>query len=1049
MYPVTGSRSPALPPPSEGQAAVLAGWSGPSLVLGGPGTGKTTLLAHAAVARCRAGGPDPLLLAGGRTAASALRNQVAAALGEGSWQPSVTTVHALCRTLWQRFAGRPDLRLLAAPEQEFRVRELLAGAGPGAWPDGLRHALGTRGFAAQVRAALARARQLGLEPDDLVAFGDGAGRPEWSALGTFFAEYLDVLDAEGVLDYAELVHRVRLLLTDPEVLATVSAGIGAVLVDDYAELDPAQLGLVATLAGDVPLLAVADPDSVASTFRGASPRAVADFERLFSRPDAPARRVELVAAHRYGAGISAALAGVRARLPRPSGTAAPVPATHPARPGPGADRGEVRVLTCAGEADQAAAIAAELRRARVVAGVAYGDMAVLVRSGRRQLGPIVRSLVAAGVPVEVAGDEIPLAQAPAVRPLLLALTVTAAGTIAPDEAVRLLTSPLAGFDALGLRRLARQWRQGDPGTVPVTLAEQVAAAVNEPAWLDPAAPSPEVVRLRSLLAVLTAARRAVSAGEPVDVVAWELWRGTDWPEQLRREAAAGGAAGSRADADLDAVCAFFDTAAEADRRGGVAGVRAFLAELTGQQIPADHERESRLRRRGVQVLTAHRARGREWSLVVVAGVQEGVWPLGRRVSTVLDAAALTSSGLAGATDHRDLLAAERRLFHLACSRARDRLVVTAAAGTEGEADTPSRFLAELGVPAREPDRGRTALTLPALVAELRRWAGDPATPPELRRAATVELARLADAADDAGRPLAPAADPITWWGVRELSSRPDPLEAGVAVRLSPSQLSGVLSCPRRYFLAREARGEGEPGAAATLGSLVHLLVQQAVEEDWGLPELRDQLDAVWHRLRFEAAWLSATERVDVELGLARFLAWRQLRGADLVGVEVPFEVALEVDGLQVVLAGKVDWLEATPGGLRVVDFKTSRTAPTRAAVAGMEQLGVYQLAVAGGGFEAAAPGHARPDGAAAVYLRQAGRPEDLPREFGQESLGAVPHLGTDPAEEAYPTWVHQRVASAARVVAEGRFPATPGGHCRSCAFATSCPASGRGGQVLR
>ena len=1046
MVPVT-DRPTVLPPLSDGQSAVLAGWDGALLVLGGPGSGKTTVLAHAAVLRSRSGGPGPLVLAGGRTAASELRNRVAAELGDGAWQPSVTTVHALCRTLWQRFAGRPDLRLLAAPEQEFRVRELLAGAGPHAWPDALRRALGTRGFAAQVRAALARARQLGLDPDDLVAFGEAAGHPEWAALGRFFAEYLDVLDAEGVLDYAELVHRVRLLLTDPEVQAAVTAGIGAVLVDDYAELDPAQIGLVAAVAGDVPVLAVADPDSVASAFRGASPRAVADFERFFSRPGSPARRVELAGVHRYGDRISAALAGVRAWLPRPPGTTAAVPVTRPDLTGGG--RGEVRVLTCAGEADQAAAIAAELRRARVVEGIGYGEMAVLVRSGRRQLGPIVRALVAAGVPVEVAGDEIPLAQAPAVRPLLLALEVTAAGVLAPDEAIRLLTSPLAGFDALGLRRLARQWRQGRAGAVPVTLAEQVAAAANEPDWLAGAADSGEVVRLRGLLSVLSEAARRMAAGRPVDEVAWALWQGTDWPEQLRREAAAGGAAGPRADTDLDAVCAFFDTAAEADRRGGVAGVRAFLAELAGQQIPADHEREARLRRRGVQVLTAHRARGREWSLVVVAGVQEGVWPVGRRVSTVLDAATLTSDGLVGATDHRDLLAAERRLFHLACSRAALRLVVTAAAGTEGEADAPSRFLAELGVPAREPDRGRTPLTLPAMVAELRRWASDPATSPELRAGACIELARLADAGDAAGRPLAPAADPGTWWGVRELTSRPQPLGEGATVRLSPSQVSAVLSCPRRYFLAREARGEGEPGTAASLGSLVHLLVQQAVQEGWGLAELRGQLDTVWHRLRFEAAWLSATERVEVELSLARFLTWRQVRDADLVGVEVPFRLTVEVDGLSVVLDGKVDWLEATADGLRVVDFKTSRTAPTRAAVAGMEQLGVYQLAVACGGFEASAPGHTRPDGAAAVYLRQPGRPEDLPREFGQDSLARVPHLGADPAARTYPTWVHHRVASAAAVVAEGSFPATPGGHCRTCAFATSCPASGRGGQVLR
>ena len=460
MVPVTSSNPAALPPLTREQAAVLDGWRGPLLVLGGPGSGKTTLLAHGVVRRCRNGGPVPLLLAGGRTAASALRNLVAGELGDGSWQPAVTTVHSLCRTLWQRFAGRPDLRLLAAPEQEFRVRELLTGAGPRAWPDELRPALGTRGFAAQVRAALARARQLGLEPDDLMEFGRVAERPEWTALGTFFAEYLDVLDAEGVLDYAELVHRVRLLLTDPDIATTVSGEIGAVLVDDYAELDAAQIGLVSTISGDAPVLAVADPDSVSSTFRGANPRAVADFDRFFSRPDAQARRVELKECHRYKGGIEAAVTGVRARLPRPAGSG-PVPT--PAPPGTGEEVGAVRVLACADEADQAAAIADELRRARLAEGIEYGRMAVLVRSGRRQLGPIVRSLTAAGVPVEVAGDEIPLAQAPSVRPLLLALAVTAAGRVQPDEAVRLLTSPLGGFDALGLRRLARQVAAGSRG----------------------------------------------------------------------------------------------------------------------------------------------------------------------------------------------------------------------------------------------------------------------------------------------------------------------------------------------------------------------------------------------------------------------------------------------------------------------------------------------------------------------------------------------------------------------------------------------------------
>ena len=1022
---------------------MLADWNGPLLVLGGPGTGKTTLLAQAAIHRSAGGTPAPLVLAASRTAASSLRNTIAAGRGDGSWQPVVTTVHALSRTIWQRFAGRPDLRLLAAPEQEYRVRELLAGSGAAHWPADLRPALGTRGFAAQVRAAIARARQLGLEPEDLAAFGDAAGRPEWQALGGFFLEYLDVLDAEGVLDYAELVHRVRLLLTEPDIATTLGAEIGAVLIDDYTELDPAQIALLATLGAGRPVLAMADPDSISSTFRGAHPRAVADFERFFGRPGTPARLAGLVVGHRYGPAIAGALAGVKARLPRPSG----VPQQAADTAAPGAVEGEVQVFTCSGEADQADTIAAEIRRARLFDGIPYGDMAVLVRSGRRQLGPIVRSLAAAGIPVEVAGDEIPLARAPSVRPLLLALEITAAGRVEPDEAVRLLTSPLAGFDALGLRRLAREWRNGR-ATTPAGLPEQLAAAVNDPTWLEGAEDTPVTQRLRRLLQVLAAALRRVHAGDAVDLIAWTLWQGTDWPRQLARESVAGGALGSRADADLDALCALFDSAAEADRRGGVAGIRAFLAELAGQQIPADNERESRLRGRGVQVLTAHRARGREWELVVVAGVQEGVWPVGRRVSTVLEAAALTTDGLTGRTDHRDLLAAERRLFHLACSRARRRLVVTAAAGTEGEADSPSRFLAELGVPLASPDRARAPLTLAALAAELRRYGTDPATPSDLRAAAAVELARLADAADESGRALAPAADPANWWGVRDLSSRPEPLAPGRSVRLSPSQVTGILTCPRRYFLAREARGEGEPGMAAALGSLIHLLVQQAVNEGWGLAELRARLDLVWNRLRFEAAWLSATERVEVELGLARFLAWREAGSAELVGVEVPFALELVVDDLTVVLDGKVDWLESTAGGLRVVDFKTSRAAPTRASIAGMEQLGIYQLAVASGGF-AGLGADAGTGGAAAVYLRLPGRPEDLPKEFAQESLVTTPYLGADAEEERYPTWVHQRIALAAGVVAEGSYPATPGPHCRTCPFANSCPASGRGGQVLR
>jgi RecB family exonuclease len=337
------------------------------------------------------------------------------------------------------------------------------------------------------------------------------------------------------------------------------------------------------------------------------------------------------------------------------------------------------------------------------------------------------------------------------------------------------------------------------------------------------------------------------------------------------------------------------------------------------------------------------------------------------------------------------------------------------------------------------------VTVIGLVAELRRWSTSATAPDAVREAAALELARLADATDVHGHQLAPSADPRNWWGVRELSSRPEPTPA--PIRLSPSQVNSVLTCPRNYFLSRQGGGEGGVAMAATLGSLIHRLVQLAVAEGWGLAEFSAQLDLVWDRLPFEAAWFSASERLEVELALARFLNWRASRGGELVAVEAPFHVELELDGLPIRLGGQVDWLERANGGLLVADFKTSRTQPTVEQVAGMDQLGLYQLAIAAGGFAGTAP-ELTPVGASAVYLRQAGRPEDTPKEFWQPSLGERPHLSEDPAEAGYETWAHQRLAAAARVVADGRYPATPGPHCVRCPFASSCPADARGRGVV-
>ncbi len=1014
------------------------------LVLGGPGTGKTSALVAATARRLTTGRSAPLVLMGSRQAASEFRDRVSLSTERAMLAPPVMTVHAFCLGLLQRAADEHDvpLRLLTAPEQEFRIREVLAGWGQDRWPAALHAALPTSGFARQVRAVLARARHLGLDPDDLVARGEAAAEPAWVVLGHFFEEYLAVLDLEGVLDYAELVHRSRLALAEEWPREGVRAEFGPVYVDAWAELDPAQLALVAQLVGPGgTLVACADPDTAIYRFRGAHPRPVAAFQSLF--PQGVVRVLDRE--YRSGAALVSALAGVRGRLGAPT-TSAELTSRyrHPqvSPPGGGDAAGAaVQVWQFATPAQEARGIAAELRAAHLQHGWAWADMAVLVRAGRSHIPPLARALVDAGIPVEVAGDEIGLASELAVRPLLLALEVAArGGEPDADETTRLLTSGWGGLDAVALRRLGR-WAKGSTegaGTAADTLARALGGGELPDAWPDVV--GDEVAVLASRAALLQEAVGAVAAGRRPDEVLWGLWSGVPWGADLRAAALRGGEAGRRAHRSLDAVVALFELAAQSSAGGGQAGVRAFLAEVAAQQIPADIEREAAVRGRGVRLLTAHRAAGRTWPFVVVAGVQEGVWPDVRRRGSLFDPESLRGEQIGPGVETRDLVASERRLFVLACSRATRRLLVTVVAGTEGEADQPSRFVAELGVaPELRGAPEERLLTLRSLVSALRRAAEDPEASPGVRHAAATRLARLAHTRDDAGRSLAPEADPTRWWGVASVTRHANAAPL-TRFTLSPSQLTSLLACPRKYFLEREARAEPPRPGAAVLGTVIHTLAEYAAREGLTADEASGRLDEVWPHIPFTAAWLSASERAEAESAVARLLAWQDAHAsADVVGVEVPFEVEVEVGAGVLTVRGSVDRLERLPSGeLRVIDFKSSRRLPTKQAVESHEQVGVYQLAADLGAFDDVAPGARGSSGGELVFLREG---DVLPKVLGQPSLRERPHLSDDPGEAAHPTWVHHRLASAADTLASRSWHATPGEHCTFCPFKGSCPAT--------
>ncbi|MFI5487481.1 ATP-dependent helicase [Micromonospora echinaurantiaca] len=1093
------------------QAEVVGHTDGPMLVLGGPGTGKTSTLVEAVAARV-AEGVDPervLVLTFGRRGATDLRHRIEARVARGGprvlREPLVRTFPAYAFGLLRRAAaerGEPSPRLLTGPEQDLIIRELLDVVGeepdddPVGWPADLRPALRTRAFATQLRDLLMRAAERGVGPVELARLGEKLGRADWPAAARFLREYVAVLALRDVsnrgsiaYDPAELVRAATgMLLDDEELLAAERRRLAYVYVDELADTDPAQLDLLAAVAGGgKPLVAFADPDSSTYAFRGADPAGVTTFPHRFrTASGAPAAQVVLSTSYRAGPRLLSASARLARRLRGPA-------AHRRLRPLPDAAPGSVEVHTFRSATSEAAWLAHALRAAHLLDGVPWSEMAVLVRSTARQLPSLQRALHAAGVPTVVHGEDLPLHLQPAVAPLLLLLRCALEPERLDEEAaVALLHSPLGGADPLAERRLRQGLRAlalaaGDRRPS----GELIVEALRDPAelagierrWAEPA---------QTVAGLLAVAREAAARpGATAEEVLWAVWRASGlaelWSSAIGRGAAAPGEGdvarrrrAEAADRDLDAVMVLFDAAARFTDRLPGARTEVFLDHVLGQDLPADTLAPTADRGDAVRLLTAHAAKGLEWDLVAVAGVQEGVWPDLRLRGSLLGSERLVDvlAGRAGGGSVATLvgqtsalLDEERRLFHVAVTRARRRLLVSAVAsaavGGDDHEEQPSRFLYELGPtdppdgghptdgPAPTPDDGgpdddapgpgrstgdagedrpRTlpvsrpprALTLPALVAELRTAVSDPDLPYARRRAAAAELARLA-AAGVSG------AHPDDWWGLRPLSDDRPLVDDGEPVRVTPSAMESALRCSLRWLLERHG-GSAPASAAQGVGNLVHAAAMLAEDASADRGALLDYVAARFDAIELAARWMAGPERARAEAMVDKLLRWLAANPRRLLAIEHEFAVRLDDPHRPVQLTGRVDRLEVDADGrLVVVDLKTGKsTAVTAADLAEHPQLGAYQAAVEAGAFA----------------------------EFGEESGGAaLVQLGTgakDAKEQSQPPagegpeagWATALVRRTADTMAAATFAAVANSKCRVCPVRTSCPVSGQGRQVV-
>lgn len=1041
-----GSEDRATYAPDAAQRAVLAlPIEESGVVVGAPGTGKTETLV-ARVAALVDAGVDPdavLVLTPSRQTATALRDRLGLAVRVATTGPLARSVASYAFQIVRAHAVAADAeppQLLTGGDEDQIIRDLLEGddedeaVGAVRWPEWLGPAIrGTAGFRTEVRTFLAECTTLGIEPARLRELGERHELPAWVALSSFFAEYLQVRDGmRGAhRDAAGLVREAVGLLRSAPPGDPAADRVRVVLVDDAQELTLGGVELLEAVRGrGAAVLAFGDPDVGSGSFRGATPE-------NFARLAASLGTVHVLSDGHRGTAWQRELVG---RVTQRIG-AVGVVAHRGAAVGVEPD-GSVRVLTLRSAAEEYDAVARVLRERHVHDGVPWRACAVIAHD-TRQVAALEAELSAREVPARSSGPGRALGTVRPVADLLRLIELAARDDWTFDDVSTALVGTYGRLDVIELRRLRSALRHaelrrvlddsgdaggaqdlsdteqaeagggaGGAGNADARKADAEGGAAEGARNADAAERSGRDLVLSAMRQPLEfdlldtrEARRAASLARTLEVLRDDLDRGatahellwTAWDrsglERAWGELARGsGPLAEQAHRDLDALVALFQAAKRFVERSLDADPRVFVRSILDSGV-AEDRLEAPTRDDSVRVMTPAGALGLEFDTVVVAGMQDAVWPNTRLRGSLLDTwrladAATRAGGEAlGAFDRRRAaMHDELRLLARALSRATEQVVVTAV----DDDDTGPSVFFEL-LPDPEPFDLDHPVSLRGLVARHRRTltaagsrsgaATGAAVAPAVR--AAQQLALLADAG-------VPGAAPRDWYGVAGPTST-GPLRdlSREDVRVSPSRLHALEECELNWVIADLG---GDPGGTtAGLGTIIHAALEHAAGHDEAA--LWAEVEARWGELTFEAAWRDRAEQTrarDLVRRLHLYLRRFDDAGGTLIGAEPHFEVVIPLDESdlaphrdrapadpasadaeehRVILSGYIDRVELTPEGKVVImDLKTGKREPqTDAKVLDNPQLAAYQLAFESGAI-AEANGHA-PGGAKLLVLR--------------------------------------------------------------------------------
>jgi ATP-dependent exoDNAse (exonuclease V) beta subunit len=468
----------------------------------------------------------------------------------------------------------------------------------------------------------------------------------------------------------------------------------------------------------------------------------------------------------------------------------------------------------------------------------------------------------------------------------------------------------------------------------------------------------------------------------------------------------------------------FESAARYSERFPLSGPAAFIAEIATEDIAGDVITAKGVRPDFVEILTVHSAKGRQWDLVAIAGLQEGSWPNLKQRSSLLGAERLVERQRNPdiARDQLDVIAAsglmqdEERLFHVALTRAKQSLFVTAVQRDDEE---PSQFFETIEVLVTGSDVDEPVLTdvprpitAPALVAELRsQLSGENAQ----------VAASLLSTMKAEGIYLA---NPEHWIGSVPLSSDVSVIDADKEVVVSPSGAESFVECGVKWFLQNNGGTDGD-STAQVLGSAIHAFAAKMVQEPGTTKEdLIANLESSWKLIDPDSGWVSASHLESAVTMLEKFVEYHKESTRTVVDAEIRFDVKLG----RARIKGSVDRLEVeADGSLFIIDFKTGGTAISIKDAKENLQLASYQVGIAQGGFTQGTTSA----GAELVYL-------------GTTSAGAT----LRPQHVIDVEATKEKLNEIAEGMGAAHFFATVNKRCKGCPVRKSCPVQSDGRTVI-